>query len=179
MGTDYYISFNKDQYYHIFNRGNNGERIFYTPENYNFFLRRFGEYLFGSVDLFGYCLLPNHFHFLIKVREKDIISEKFRLLFLSYSKAINKQTGRTGSLFQKRFKRTIIEDTPSLCRAIVYIHTNPAHHNMIGDFRTYKYSSYEILISDEETKLKKEEVLNWFGDKDTYIKSHILDMPDF
>lgn len=172
MKIDYYTPLYKDQYYHIYNRGNNGETIFYEPANYLFFLKRLGEYLSNCVEIFAFCLLPNHFHLLIKVKDHKLVSEQFRLLFLSYSKAINKQIGRTGSLFQKRFKRTIIESIPSLCRATVYIHANPVHHNIINDFRNYEYSSFKILLSGRETKLNREEVLIWFKGKDDFIKLH-------
>ena len=172
MKIDYYTPLYKDQYYHIYNRGNNGERIFYTRDNYLFFLKRLDEYLSKCVYIFAFCLLPNHFHLLIKVRDYLKVSEQFRLLFLSYSKAINKQTGRTGSLFQKRFKRTIIESIPSLCRAAVYIHTNPVHHNITNDFKNYQYSSFQSLLSEKETILNREEVLEWFKGIDNFIKLH-------
>jgi putative transposase len=172
MKIDYYTPFYKDQYYHIYNRGNNGETIFYKPDNYLFFLKRLSEYLSNCVEIFAYCLLPNHFHLIIRVKDIVKVSEQFRLLFLSYSKAINKQTGRSGSLFQKRYKRTIIESIPSLCRAIVYVHTNPVHHGITSDFKNYKYSSFQSLLSDGETKLKRDNVLKWFGRKDNFIKLH-------
>ena len=173
MKIDYYTPFYPNQFYHIYNRGNNGEKIFYKEDNYLFFLERYNKYLSKYVDTFAYCLLPNHFHFLIKINDKLQTSEQFRLLFLAYSKAINKQTGRTGSLFQKRFKRTIIENIPSLCRAVVYIHTNPAHHKITNDFENYKYSSFQSLLSNKETKLNREEILKWFGGKDNFIKLHL------
>ena len=124
-----------DTFYHVYNRGNNHENIFYKRENYQYFLRKYQVYLSDYVDTYAYCLLPNHFHFLIKVKAvsdlskrdlpnlKDlanlkktdlkgsdrsvdkIISNQFRLLFLSYAKAINKQEDRRGSLFQKPFRR--------------------------------------------------------------------------
>ena len=172
MKIDYYTPFYKNQFYHIYNRGNNGEQIFYKPDNYPFFLKRFDKYLSSCADLFTYCLLPNHFHLLIKIKDNLQVSEKFRLLFLSYSKAINKQTGRTGSLFQKRFKRMIIEDKDSLVRVTLYIHSNPLHHNIMKDFRSYQYSSYQTLISGEESNIRKEEALNWFNGLDNFIKLH-------
>ena len=120
--------FYPETFYHIFNRGNNGENVFYEEHNYPYFLKKYDFYLSMFVDTHAYCLLPNHFHILIRVKsEKDIreaaksdlpdfrnlanltadriISERFRLLFLSYAKAINKEQKRRGSLFQKPFRR--------------------------------------------------------------------------
>ncbi|MDB5227104.1 MAG: hypothetical protein JWN78_1297 [Bacteroidota bacterium] len=63
------------EFYHLFNRGNNREIIFYTDENYHYFLRQFDKYLTGFIDIYAYCLLPNHFHFLIKIKEEEEISK--------------------------------------------------------------------------------------------------------
>jgi putative transposase len=189
LNMNYYSEFYPDQYYHIYNRGNNREKIFFEPGNYPFFLRRLDEYLLACIELFAFCLLQNHFHLLVKVKDKTSIHEQFRLFFLSYSKAINKQSDRTGSLFQKRFKRIIIEGKPSLCRTIVYIHTNPVHHKIKYDFQNYKYSSFQEIISDKETRIKREEVLSWFGGYENFITQHQerltdlnlpdIDLPDF
>jgi putative transposase len=172
MKIDYYTPFYSNQHYHIYNRGNNGETIFYSPQNYNYFLNLYDKYLSDCVETYAYCLLPNHFHFLIKVRDKTIISEQFRLFFLSYSKAINKQESRTGSLLQKRFKRTPIESTDSLQRVVIYIHSNPLRHNMRQNFTNYQYNSYQSLISDKPTKLKRNELFKWFNGRDNFITFH-------
>ena len=117
------VSFLENHFYHVFNRGNNKEIIFFNIENYKYFLKKFDYYLSKYLDLFAYCLLPTHFHFLVKVKDNDTIvkakkidaiassdvidilsstiTEQFRRFFLSYSQAINKQQNRSGSLFQK------------------------------------------------------------------------------
>ena len=59
------------RYYHIYNRGNNGEIIFRSEENYRFFLRQYGHYIEAVAATFAYCLLPNHFHFLIYIRSQE------------------------------------------------------------------------------------------------------------
>ena len=122
--TNYFLPLQYDTFYHVYNRGNNGEKIFFNEENYRYFLRKFGIYLTPYIEVYAYCLLPNHFHFLIKTKRKDemeepfmqiqtgrkllldytqIASEIFRRFFLSYAKSIKLQEGRTGSLFEKNF----------------------------------------------------------------------------
>ena len=120
MKIDYYTPFYTNQFYHVYNRGNNGEKIFYSTRNYYHFLNLYDKYLSDCVNTYAYCLIPNHFHFLIRVRDSSVISDQFRIFFLSYSKAINKQESRTGSLFQKRFKRTTIEEL-SHCNGLFFI----------------------------------------------------------
>ena len=172
MKIDYYTPFYSNQYYHIYNRGNNGERIFYSPQNYNYFLNLYDKYLSASVETYAYCLLSNHFHILLKIIDSSTISNQLRIFFLSYSKAINKQENRTGSLFQKRFKRTLIESTESLQRVVLYIHSNPLRHKIRKSFTNYKHSSYKSLISYKPTKLKRDELLEWFNRKDNFIVFH-------
>ncbi|MBN2521595.1 MAG: hypothetical protein JXB17_13870 [Bacteroidales bacterium] len=63
------IPLEADKYYNIYNRGNNYEKIYYKEENYYYFLKKFKEYLYEFIEVYAYCLLPNHFHFLIKVKD--------------------------------------------------------------------------------------------------------------
>ena len=172
MKIDYYTPFYTNQFYHVYNRGNNGEKIFYSTRNYYHFLNLYDKYLSDCVDTYAYCLIPNHFHFLIRVRDSSVISDQFRIFFLSYSKAINKQESRTGSLFQKRFKRTTIEDTESLQWTVFYIHSNPVRHKMGKCFTNYQYSSYQSLISDKPTRLKRKELFKLFNSRENFISIH-------
>jgi putative transposase len=184
--------------YHLYNRGNNRENLFYKKDNYHYFLRQFDKYLSNYVDVYCYCLLPNHFHFLIKIKEeteilerlhqhlaslKDLpsvcdknlphlITNKFRLFFMSYAKAINKQENRVGSLFQKHFKIKEISNDSYFTKLVFYIHANPQKHGIIDDFREWNYSSYHSIISEKTSKLKKKEVIDWFQNLDTYKKYH-------
>ena len=57
------------QFYHIYNRGNNKENIFFNENNYNYFLKKYDFYFLDYLDIYCYCLLPNHFHLLVRVKE--------------------------------------------------------------------------------------------------------------
>src|SRR5436190_1941818 len=106
--------------YHIYNRGNNQQTIFYTEENYIYFLRKCHRYLKPVSEILAWCLMTNHFHFLIEVTEKSLspirsggiimpaITNGFRLLQSSYAKGINKQQERTGNLFQQKTKAKLV-----------------------------------------------------------------------
>lgn len=200
----------ESKFYHIYNQGNNGENLFYNNKNYIYFMQKLDWYLSDFLELYAFCLMPNHFHLLVRIKEikeldeelrktaaafqpvrsqrpnrfgeSDIyslfISNRFRLFFMSYSKAINKQTGRKGSLFRDNFKRKEINNLQYLQNTVVYIHRNPLHHGFEEDFRDYRWSSYDRILEDRITKLKKQEVLDWFEDKENYRYVHNQDIED-
>src|SRR5207253_2319783 len=111
------MQFHANQLYHIYNRGNNKQKIFYTRRNYEYFLGKVRTYLIPHCSIISYCLMPNHFHFLIyanantclevknnSIITRNVFSEGVRMLLSSYAKAINKQENRTGNLFQQKTK---------------------------------------------------------------------------
>jgi putative transposase len=174
-------------YYHIYNRGNNGENLFREKRNYPYFLSLYEKHISSVADTFAYCLLRNHFHFagrikteeeylehlktsrVLETREVSLKSRKFNPsqnfsnLFNAYAKAINKGYGRTGSLFEERFGRIPVTSDLYFSTLIFYIHYNPQKHGFVGDFRNWEWSSYHKLVGTEETTLKRNEVLSMFG----------------
>ncbi|MBN1978783.1 MAG: hypothetical protein JW918_15405, partial [Anaerolineae bacterium] len=103
-------------------------------------------------------------------------TQQFSNLFNSYAKSINKAYGRTGSLFQKRFGRIPVTSDAYFAALVRYIHFNPQKHGFVSDFREYPYSSYQMMLSDQATRLKRNEILEWFGDKVAFVKFH-RDLP--
>lgn len=181
------IPLNEGFYYHIYNRANGDENLFFKQENYLCFLRKYDEYFSDCLETYSYCLLPNHFHFLVRVKDRisplkvgqkfyegaeKVISEKFRRFFMAYAKAINKQQGRNGSLFQKNYKRKLVDSEDYYSRLIYYIHANPQTHGIVNDFKHYPHSSYGRILLERPTKLFKADVLDWFGSKKDYIGFH-------
>jgi len=174
-------------YYHLFNRGVNRQVTFFTTENYEYFLSQTGLFLSEYVHFLAYCLLPNHFHFIVKIKDQlnvnnkiitseeevgRIVSNQIRRLFISYSMAINKQEGRTGSLFESKYKRLEIEDDEYLRYAIFYTHFNPQKHKIASNFRHYKYSSYHSIFSKKTTKIDRDFVLDIFGGREEFVSYH-------
>lgn len=183
-----------DAYYHIYNRGINSGKIFSCENNYLFFLSKFTVYLNPVCDVYAYCLMPNHFHFLIKVKSEEdiknfvklqnfdkasktglhsydsIVSKQIGKFISSYSQAYNKTTDRHGALLESPFKRKRIDSEEYLINLIIYIHLNPAE--LKEKFETYPFSSYKSMLSNSKTNLKREEVINSFGDTENFIYSH-------
>lgn len=186
----YHTKFEEGKFYHIYNRAIDRQLMFKSVENYSYFIKRFDFYLSDIIQVYAYCLLDNHFHFLIRIVDDlkqikklkqiktdlsihEIVSKQFRLFFQSYAMSFNKQHNRIGTLFQTPFKRVLIEDFSHLTHLIFYIHSNPQKHNLINDFRNWRWSSYVRLISDAETKLFRKEVMELFGEKSQFVDFHL------
>ncbi len=171
------------KYYHIYNRGNNKEDIFKDEHDYRYFLRLLEKHILPTTNIYCYNLLGNHFHLLIKVRDveqqmdingKSInITQCFSNFFNAYAKAFNKKYNRTGRLFAERFKRKLVSSDAYFSELIYYIHANPQKHRLVEDFRNYPYSSYKEILSLEPTNLSRDELLNWFGDRQLFYFSAI------
>lgn len=108
-----------------------------------------------------------------KVSVGEIVSKLFRRFFMSYSKSINKQENRTGSLFQKNFRRKHVDKDAYHTQVIYYIHKQLSHHgfNEKND-QNYTWNSYQRILNDRSSHLMKQEVLNWFGSKQSFITYH-------
>ena len=115
------MNFQPEYLYHVYNRGNNSQLIFFKDENYFFFLRKIKKELLPYCDFLAYCLMPTHFHFMVYVKPPGIgltapsgltdyhpLVKGIAKLLSSYSQAINKQEGRTGGLFQKKTKAKML-----------------------------------------------------------------------
>ncbi len=167
-------------FYHIYNRGTNRENIFVEERNYLYFLRLYAKYIEPVAETYAYCLLRNHFHLLVRVRElvdpkglqRPLASIAFSNFLNAYAKAINKAYGRTGSLFQHPFGRIPVLKPPHLAQVVRYIHFNPQKHGLVSDFREWLYSSYHVHLSAQATHLSRDAVLDWFGGVKGFVAAH-------
>ncbi len=151
---------------HVYNRGNNKQQIFFNENNYHFFIRKVKSGIGSVSDILSYCLMPNHFHFLIQVTEDSIklkrigslmsneLQNGFRVLQSSYASAINKEQRRTGSLFQQNTKFKLLNDGGSthsymgtyaeVC--FHYIHQNPLKAGLVKQMEDWKFSSFSEYL---------------------------------
>lgn len=192
--------FTEDTYFHLFNHGNGDDNLFREESDYFNFLDRYKRYVVPIADTYAYCLMPNHFHFLIKIKKKDDIRSflelreepkrrktqlekleesfsgfiSFRLAnyFNSYSKSFNIRYIRKGSLFRENVKRIPVNSTAYLLDLVGYIHCNPIHHDFAKSIEDWEFSSYFEIISKAPTFVLREEVLEWFGGRKGFIAYH-------
>jgi len=174
------IPFTPELHYHIYNRGNNRERIFFEPENYLYFLKKIKEYLVPVMDILVYCLMPTHYHIVGRIKlipqtseilEISQVSKAMMKLSVSYTKAINKRFQRTGVLFQGQFQAKPILTSAYLLNLCRYIHGNPVKDGIVADITQWQYSNYLEWIGERDGKLvDKAFVQDNFETPDEYRK---------
>jgi putative transposase len=159
------MHFETDHIYHVYNRGNQNQKIFFNDANYLFLLKKIRKEWLPFCNILCYCLMPNHFHFMIvpKVEGCNVVqsgihhTQIFKLSFIigktisSYTKAINIQNCTSGSLFQKGTKAKCIDDFPELITGynindylitcFNYIHQNPLKAELVKNLADWEFSS--------------------------------------
>ncbi len=190
------IPFLPDQYYHFYNRGNNRQVVFMERENYVYFLKGIKRYLHGRVEVIAYCLMPTHYHLLVKVvavnqtsvgeqtsevlktsevsgrgeasKQVSLAMQKF---LISYTKAINKRFERTGALFQGQFQAKPVTTYKHLLTLCAYIHANPVKDGLAAAPEMWDFSNYlEWLGLRDGTLVNREFIAENFGTGEEYKK---------
>lgn len=149
------MEFTPDQLLHVYNQGNNRQLIFFRTENYLHFLRLSRKYVNPYCHMIAYCLMPNHFHFLLLTTEKSgpllkvgglmlpQLLNGIRKLQTTYAQAINRTELRSGSLFRQKakFVSAAAEDDGYEYKIIQYIHNNPVRASLVQKATDWPYSS--------------------------------------
>lgn len=185
-----------ETYYHIYNHANGFENLYRSDANYLYFLRLWAKHIAPVAHTHVYCLMPNHFHFLIKTKSEaeiiqlfgintahefqpfgkfetfqKIISKQFSNLFSAYTQGFNKMWDRKGSLFVPNFKRKPVTSHKYLTYLVHYIHHNAVHHGFCDSSDCWPHSSYHAYLSDKPTLLNRLETIEWF-DGSKGFKAH-------
>lgn len=162
-------------YYHIYNRGNNRQAVFFEADNYLYFLGGLKKYLLPVAHIVAYCLMPTHYHILVRIRNQTSevlktsevsrqVSLAMQKFLISYTKAINKRFSRVGSLFQGQFQAKPIQTYPHLLNLCVYIHANPVKDGLVALPEDWIYSNYlEWLGRRAGTLVDHEFIQEHFG----------------
>ena len=167
------IPLEQDKIYHIYNRANGSEKLFLSQQDYLRFIDRLKICLLPCAEFYAYCLLPNHFHFLLRIiATTNNFSRSMSNFSNSYAKYFNLKYGRKGGLFMTPFKRKLIETDASLAWITWYIHRNPLHHGFSNDWQNWQWSSYKAYISKSNTAIQTSYLLNFFGGPDQLIRHH-------
>lgn len=199
MTTFRKVIFANDQFYHVYNRGVERRDVFKDKREYARALETLNYYRFANlpiklsrylvltrqqkldvmesvsgnilVDIIAFCLMPNHFHFLIKQAKDNGISKFLSNFTNSYTKFFNTKNEREGPLFQGIFKAVMVETDEQLIHLSRYIHLNPVSSFLIkeGGLENYLWSSYPEYLNSSETSIcNKQEILSFFSSIDKY-----------
>ena len=165
------MKFDPENTYHVYNQGNNHEKLFLINDHYLYFLNLFKEYILPSSEVLAWCMMPNHFHFMIHTDVRclmlkqqgdlllDPVTNGFRKLLSGYSHKFNKQNNRSGALFRPKTKSKCLDviwdinnplslDYYSNC--FHYIHNNPVKDGLVKDPSDWKWSSYNFYLGKEK-----------------------------
>ncbi|TSC92710.1 MAG: transposase [Candidatus Berkelbacteria bacterium Licking1014_7] len=148
--------FTSGQYYHLYNRGVGKRELFKEKNDFLRFLEKMQLYSqeFG-VEFFCFCLIPNHFHFLVLEKIDGSISQFMQKLGVSYAMYFNLKYENVGPIFQGRFKAKLIDKEEYLLHLSRYIHQNPAEliasierkpAEFVSFIRKYPWSSYLFYL---------------------------------
>lgn len=133
----------------------------------------------SKVEILAYCLMPNHYHFLIKQLNDNGITSFMRHFMNSYAHYVNVKYKRVGPLFQGRFKNVLIESDEQLLHVSRYIHLNPLVSGLIDDLNDYPWSSYFTYVQNKQDGLSSPDlILSNFKTKENY-KEFLLDQEDY
>jgi len=174
--------------YHIYNKAISHEKLFISSNDYFYFLKKLDRYILPVADIIAYCLIPNHFHLLVTIKDEEniqgslleknkenpdqLISKSFSNFFNSYTRSFNIVHHRAGRLFLYPFKRILVEDEDYFVCLINYIHRNPVHHGFTKNYGDWKYSSYNAYLSEQPTRVNRNEGLSLFSSLDAFIRFH-------
>ena len=179
--------FDYNSFYHIYNRSIGNELFFSTKKDYEYFIHKMKRFLLPLSKIVAYCLIPNHFHFIIKIKKmedlpagvrpwKDLpdgrkninIDQALKNFFNSYTRSYNIIHNRHGRLFQHAYKYKEINSDEYLIWLIYYIHRNPVHHKLVQKCQNWKFSSYNEILN-ESNKPISNFIYNLFGNKNEFI----------
>jgi len=147
------LQFERGEYYHVYNRGCNKENIFRDKQNYVYLTHLFEEGLrIHHATLAAYCLMPNHYHLLLRQDSESPLSDLIQDVFNRYVKAFNAWCGRTGTLFEERFRAIHIDDENYLMHLCRYIHLNPVRAGLVDVIEGWEFSDYLEWIGARQTR---------------------------
>jgi len=163
-------------YYHIYNRGANRGVIFREEENYIFVLRKMKKYSHSlELTLIAYCLMPNHYHFLIRQDGEQPAGLLPQRVFNSYTKAFNKRYGRSGTLFEGPYRVTLVEEETYVSHLCRYIHANPVKDGLVTHLEDWPYSNYPEWMGLRSGTLVSRDFIQDHFESPTSYQDFVLD----
>jgi len=169
------VDYHPDGIYHLYNRGVDGREIFLNHNNYTFFPNKITYYAIQTnSSIIAFCLIPTHYHLLVRqngIKSAGLICQ---LACNSYSKAFNFMNHRTGALFESRYKSIFVNRDEYLYPLCRYIHANPVKAGSVRTPEKWAYSDYQSWINDAEEYDDPFSIKGYFSNGLTY-RAFVLD----
>jgi REP element-mobilizing transposase RayT len=147
------MKYEDNQFYHVYNRGAHKESIFSERENYIYCLELMDRFHRGyGIDVFAYCLLPNHFHWALRQREGGSISKFVQNTLNAYAQAFNARYGHVGTLFEGGTKAKLVDDESYVLQLVRYVHRNPVEACLVKTPDSWDFSDYRVWCGDLPTR---------------------------
>ncbi len=186
------VPFTPNNYYHLFNRGNDCQKIFFEQSNYLYFLQGLKKYISPVATIVVYCLMPTHYHIVLRVKETQTsevsredskamepfreasevltpLSRAMKKFLISYTKGMNKRYSRVGTLFQGAFKSKPVRTYNYLLNLCIYIHANPVKDGLVEEIADWPYSNYLDWLGERNGSLvDRQFVQDHFGSPAEY-----------
>jgi putative transposase len=136
--------------YHALNRGNGGAEIFHKPADYDAFVEAMAEAQERlRVDILGYCLMPNHFHLVIRPRGDGDLGRWMRRLLTSHAQRYHREYQTSGHVWHGRYKAFPIQAGEHLATVLRYVEGNPARARLAGRAERWKWSSLAAWLAGD------------------------------
>lgn len=154
--------FEKGNFYHLFNRGCNKDAIFFNESDYYDLISRITSLNHNEyVKIISYCLMPNHYHFLVQQISNFPVTKWIGYIFNGYVQSFNKKYEHSGTLFERSAKAKLITNDNYFIKSIIYIHLNPVIANLVSNPKDWKFSNYSDWIGLTNSSLTD---YQWIGD---------------
>lgn len=129
--------------YHVINRGNGRQVVFHKEKDYEAFISLMKEAkIHYSVNIFAYCLMPNHFHMILMPDRADELSKMMQWLMTSHVRRYHRHYGTSGHIWQGRYKSFLIQIDNHLLAVIRYVESNPLRAGLVDSAKDWLWSSY-------------------------------------
>jgi len=148
--------------HHVIQRGHNGQPIFHRAADYQFLLDLIQEYARAEkVDVHSYVLMPNHFHLLLSPQIGDGLPKMLQGIGRRYVRYFNDAQGRTGTLWDGRYRCTVLQPERYLLPCMAYMDLNPVRAGLTSDVTEYPWSSHGHYIGRRTDKIVTPHALFW------------------
>jgi len=188
------------RYFHIYTQSVGDENFFEVHKDYAHFILKMRDYILPVTDMIAYCMEPDQFHFIVRVKEKEIVDEYLKIklgherfnhlmsredfyekqlsriysnLFSAYALYYNLKYGRKGTLFKRAFMREPLDNNDYLQTVISHIHLNPVGRSFVIGPGEWRYSSYDSIANKKSSLVNVNEVIELFGGMDNFLFYHL------